>query len=81
MIFMEDIQNISLFVGVDFSTNDFRNFWDIFGISFEKRGRSHHSAPFHRNIGDKMIAANIYENLSSIFLNRSLPYTKLPVGL
>ena len=39
------------------------------------------SAPFPRNIGDKMIAANIYENLSSIFLNRSFPYTKLPVGL
>jgi len=34
-----------------------------------------------QNIGGKIIAANIYENLSSIFLNNSLPYTKLPVGL
>ena len=33
------------------------------------------------NIGGKIKAANIYENLSSIFLNSSLPYTKLPVGL
>ena len=34
-----------------------------------------------KNIGDKIIVANIYKNLSSIFLNNSLPYTKLPVGL
>jgi len=32
MVFMEDIQNISLFVGVDFSTNDFATF----RTSFEK---------------------------------------------
>jgi len=39
------------------------------------------SAPFPRNIGGKRIAANIYENLSSIFLKNSFPYIKLPVGL
>jgi hypothetical protein len=33
------------------------------------------------NIGVKRIVANIYENLSSIFLNNSFPYTKFPVGL
>ena len=45
-------------------------------------------SPSHRpilenreNIGGKIIVANIYENLSSIFLNNSLPYIKLPVGL
>lgn len=63
-------------MGVNFSTNDFATF----GASFEKVV-ANDSAPFPRNIGGKMIAANIYENLSSIFLNRSLPYTKLPVGL
>jgi hypothetical protein len=33
------------------------------------------------NIGGKRIVANIYENLSSIFLKNSFPYIKLPVGL
>jgi hypothetical protein len=31
MVFMEDIQNISLFVGVDFSTNDFATFGTSLG--------------------------------------------------
>ncbi len=61
---------------VHFSTNDFATF----GTSFEKCGPKRFCS-ISRNIGDKMIAANIYENLSSIFLNRSFPYTKLPVGL
>ena len=36
---------------------------------------------FHKKLLSFFNIETIYENLSSIFLNNSLPYTKLPVGL